>query len=287
MDRPALRNSREFMQRELEIGRRIQTSFLPATLPQPPGWEIASCFEPALMVSGDFYDAFMLSAGKRIGVVVGDVCDKGVGSAIYMALFRSLIHAFAEQHFSLGWMDMLSADRAEVDPLQAVGRRRALLSTGATPLKKAIDLTNRYITLNHGEACMFATVFFAVIDPTNGALMYINGGQNPPLIIGSRGVKEQLDPTGPVVGLLPEMEFQIGQAKLEPGETLLAYTDGVTDAHNPSGEFFGPQRLQALVEKSASSAEDILNRILAGLHEHINGADQYDDITLLAVRWVK
>ncbi len=102
--------SREAMERELEIARRIQASFLPDNLPQPEGWEIASRFEAAREVAGDFYDAFSLAGGKRIGLVVGDVCDKGVGAALFMSLFRSLIRAFADQHYSLGWMDLLASD---------------------------------------------------------------------------------------------------------------------------------------------------------------------------------
>ncbi len=137
---------------ELEIGRRIQTSFLPSTLPQPAGWQIAGALEPAREVSGDFYDAFALSQGKRMGLVVADVCDKGVGAALFMALFRSLLRAFADQHYSLGWMDILGEERS------SVGRRRTMLSTGTAALKNAIDLTNRYIARNHGDTSMFATV---------------------------------------------------------------------------------------------------------------------------------
>jgi sigma-B regulation protein RsbU (phosphoserine phosphatase) len=94
---------------ELEIGRKIQASFLPEELPKPAGWEIASKFKAARIVAGDFYDAFTLVGGKRIGLVVGDVCDKGVGAALFMAIFRSLIRAFADQHYSLGWMDIWQA----------------------------------------------------------------------------------------------------------------------------------------------------------------------------------
>jgi len=177
--------SREAMERELEIARRIQASFLPDNLPQPEGWELASRFEAAREVAGDFYDAFSLAGGKRIGLVVGDVCDKGVGAALFMSLFRSLIRAFADQHYSLGWMDLLASDAPGsnmAEPLRSssVSRRRELLTPGTTALKKAVVLTNDYIANNHGQTSMFATLFFGVLDPTTGTLTYINGGTSPP-----------------------------------------------------------------------------------------------------------
>jgi sigma-B regulation protein RsbU (phosphoserine phosphatase) len=271
-------------QRDLEIGRQIQASFLPKKLPQPAGWEIRAQFEAARQVAGDFYDAFSISGGKRIGLVVGDICDKGVGAALFMALFRSLIRAFAEQHYSLGWMDVLSGDAASGEHGDSVARRRNMLSTGTTALKNAIDLTNAYIYRNHGDTSMFATIFFGVLDPTNGSLVYINGGHVPPLVIGAQGIKARLEPTGPAVGLLPDLKFGIEQVDLDPGDTLLVYTDGVTDALSPKDEFFSEERLFSLVEQPSRSAEDLLRSIQINLHNHIAGADQFDDITLLAAR---
>jgi sigma-B regulation protein RsbU (phosphoserine phosphatase) len=161
----------------------------------------------------------------------------------------------------------------------SVGRRRALLSTGATALKNAINLTNNYITRNHGRTNMFATVFFGVLDPATGALMYINAGHNPPVIIGHQGVKASLAPTGPAVGLFPDLEFGIETMDLEPGDILLAYTDGAADAINLQDEFYGEERLLALAQEPAGSAAAVLERIQAGLNEHMSGADQFDDIT--------
>ncbi len=290
----ALQHAKQVAERELEIGRQIQAGFLPQELPQPAGWEIASRFEAAREVAGDFYDAFALSGGKRIGLVVADVCGKGVGAALFMALFRSLIRAFAEQHYSLGWMDALRVSGsllASPDPSAtlrtrtgSVGRRRALLATGTTALKNAIDHTNNYIARNHGWTHMFATIFFGVLDPVTGSLMYINGGHEPPIVVGPAGVKADLDPTGPAVGLFPGLEFRIEQVDLEPGDILLAFTDGVTDAHNPRRELFTRERLVALAQQPAPSAAALLDRIQAQLGEHIAGAEQFDDMTMLAVR---
>jgi phosphoserine phosphatase RsbU/P len=281
--------SREAMERELEIARRIQASFLPDNLPQPEGWEFASRFEAAREVAGDFYDAFSLAGGKRIGLVVGDVCDKGVGAALFMSLFRSLIRAFADQHYSLGWMDLLASDAPGsnmAEPLRSssVSRRRELLTPGTTALKKAVVLTNDYIANNHGQTSMFATLFFGVLDPTTGTLTYINGGHEPPMLIGPTGIKARLAPTGPAVGIFAGMEFGIEQVNLEYGDTLLAFTDGVLDASNNANQFFGELKLERLVQPPVISAESILETILVALHDHMAGVEQFDDITLLALR---
>jgi sigma-B regulation protein RsbU (phosphoserine phosphatase) len=271
-------------QRDLEIGRQIQASFLPKNLPQPDGWEIAAHFEAARKVAGDFYDAFLLSGGKRVGLVVGDVCDKGVGAALFMALFRSLIRAFAEQHYSLGWMDVLRNDADPGEHGETVARRRSRLSTGTTALKNAMDLTNAYIYRNHGDTSMFATIFFGVLDPSTGSLVYINGGHVPPLVIRPGGNIIRLNPTGPAVGLLPNLEFSIEQVELGDGDTLLIFTDGVTDALSPHDEFFSEEKLFSIAAKPATSAAALLEDIRSNLQSHIAGADQFDDITLLAAR---
>ncbi len=271
-------------QRDLEIGRQIQASFLPKRIPQPSGWEISAYFQAARLVAGDFYDVFPLSGGKRIGLVVGDVCDKGVGAALFMALFRSLIHAFAEQHYALGWMDILKDDKQLKNPNDTLAQRRSMLSPGTTALKNAIELTNAYIYQNHGDTSMFATVFFGVLDPANGSLTYINGGHVPPLILGSGGIRTRLEPTGPAIGLLPDLDFGIEQIELDPGNFFLAYTDGVTDALNPEKEFYGEKRLFSILEQPAVSAASLLDAIRESLNNFIAGSDQFDDITMLAVR---
>jgi sigma-B regulation protein RsbU (phosphoserine phosphatase) len=270
--------------RDLEIGRQIQASFLPDELPQPAGWEIAAYFQAARQVAGDFYDVIQMAGGKRTGLVVGDVTDKGVGAALFMALYRSLLRAFAEQHSSLGWLDILASETAEAPGSNSVGRRRELLSPGATALKKAVDMTNDYIAINHGKANMFATLFFGVLDPATGSLAYINGGHEAPLLIGSQGIRSRLHPTGPAVGLLPGLAFNIDQIDIQPGELLLAFTDGVLDASSPEGTPYGSQRLARLVQQPCTTAAELLERIQTELAWYSAGMEQFDDITLLAAR---
>jgi serine phosphatase RsbU (regulator of sigma subunit) len=250
------------LERELEIGREIQQSFLPEELPKLPGWEIAATFQPARQVAGDFYDAFPLSGGSRIGLVVADVCDKGVGAALFMALFRSLLRAFTERAFA--------GDVAAED-----GPR--LLST--------VVSTNDYIARTHGRSNMFATAFVAVLDPGSGSVAWINAGHEAPVVIGpSRTLADRLPPTGPALGMMPDMRFTSRETVLAPGETLFAFTDGVTDSKDPSGGFFSEERLLELVSKGAPSAKDLLDRVETAVASHSAGCERSDDITMLAVR---
>lgn len=271
----------EKIEHDVEIARDIQLSFLPRELPQPAGWDIAAYFAPAREVAGDFYDAFAMAQGRRIGFVIADVCDKGVGAALFMALTRSLTRAFAQQNYSLNLMGGIGDDLPA-----AGGRRRGLPSVGTTSLQNAVVLTNAYITTNHYELNYFATLFFGMFDPTNGALAYINGGHCPPIILGGDGqVKTRLKATGTPVGMMPDAEYTIGQAQLDPGDILFGYSDGVTDARNPAGKMFTEkQMLELLQQKPAASADELLVRVKTALGEHISTADQYDDITMIAVR---
>jgi phosphoserine phosphatase RsbU/P len=281
----AANKAREVAERELEIGRSIQSSFFPLALPQFPGWEIACHFQSAREVAGDWYDAFTLSRGKRLALVVADVCDKGVGAALYMALFRSLIRAFAEQHYSTGLLDLITGD-VPSDLVGFRGRRGsgALPTTGTTALKSAITLTNNYIATHHGHTNMFATLFFGILDPGTGLLSYINGGHEPPAILGPEGVKMRLKPTGPAVGLLPDMNFQVKEAWLAPGDTLLAFTDGITEAMDNHGHYFGETRLLELLATSPASPSALLAQIMAEVEAFTNSEQQADDITMLAIR---
>ena len=244
------------LERELEIGREIQKSFLPETLPKFPGWQIAARFTPARQVAGDFYDAFPLPAPGVAGLVVADVCDKGVGAALFMALFRSLLRAAA------------TAEPATTPP-------PAILAS-------AVRRTNDYIAGTHSRACMFATVFFAALDTATGELHYINGGHEAPILAGSSGIRARLAPTGPAVGMMAEASFEVATQGLAPGESLLAFTDGVTDARGPSGRY-GEEKLLSLLAVTPSSAEAILDAVEASVRDHVGGAEQADDITMLAV----
>jgi serine phosphatase RsbU (regulator of sigma subunit) len=244
------------LERELEIGREIQKSFLPEELPRVAGWEIAALFRPARQVAGDFYDAFLLPSSGRICLVIADVCDKGVGAALFMALFRSLLRA--------------TATGAASGP------------EAGTELLRTVRLTNDYIARTHGRSNMFATLFFGVLDPATGSLLYVNGGHEAPIHFGPGGAKSRLDPTGPAVGMMPDMPFEVRETRLEAGEGLLAFTDGVTDARGASG-LYGEGRLVALLGQPVASAAALLDAIEAGVLAHAAGSEQADDITLLAV----
>ncbi len=246
---------------DLEIGRRIQAGFFPESLPEAPGWDLAARFRPAREVAGDFYDAFPIEGeAPRIALVVADVCDKGVGAALFMALFRSLIRSTA-QHRPPG--------RSDADHVLYTAR-----------------VVNDYIATTHGAANMFATVFLGVLDPASGRLVYVNAGHEAPAVVALDGVRQRFEPTGPALGLLPGLSFEAAESTLAPGETLVVFTDGVTDAQAPDGSFFSEDRLLDLVTQPAASADTLLDRVDAALTEHVAGGADFDDVTLLTVRRV-
>lgn len=249
------------MQKELEVGARIQRDFLPESLPTVPGYQFAARFEPAREVGGDFYDAFRLPDGA-VALVLGDVCDKGVGAALFMALFRSLIRAVSASQIGSHTVEMLES--------------RVL---------HAVTVTNDYIANTHGRANMFATLFVGALDPATGTIAYVNGGHEPPRVVRANGmVRTMLPPTGPAVGMLPEIPFTAGTIMLEPGETLLVLTDGITESRAPNGVLFGDDATDALLVAPAESADILLDRVLDAVHVHAAGEPPADDVTLLAVR---
>jgi sigma-B regulation protein RsbU (phosphoserine phosphatase) len=286
-----LRKAKDAAEGELEIGRQIQAGFLPEHLPQPQGWEINGHFRPAREVAGDFYDAFLLARGSMMGIVIADVCGKGVGAALFMALVRSLVRAYANHNFSQNTIEVIA--RGQARAATTLAHRSALVAQGVIPatssvLKDAVlrtvTETNDYIATNHGKANMFATLFLGVLDPASGLLTYVNGGHDAPVISGGGINKVRLDPTGPAVGMLPDMEFKVHQVYLEPGDTLVMYTDGVVDARNPRGGFFGEPHLLSLLARPTESAGALLQAIDDDLRAHIADASQFDDITMLAIR---
>jgi len=268
------------LNKELDQGRRIQTNFLPDELPHITGWEFAAFFKPARQVAGDFYDVFELPSG-RIGMVVADVCDKGVGSALFMALFRSLIRVFSGQ--------------TELKGLKLSGEKMGSGSVSSTTMTdnsdlhhnrvlEAVRMTNNYIVQNHEELGMFATLFFGVISTDTGLLSYVNGGHEPLFVMSSSGRVKQLAHTGPAVGVISDATFKIEQTQLQPGDIMLGYTDGVTEARSPDESLFTRKRLEILLNKPFPSAADLMEHIKAQLFAFVSEADQEDDITLLAVQ---
>jgi len=265
----------EALNRELNQGREMQANFLPEFLPKKVGWEFAAFFRPARQVSGDFYDVFELPGG-HVGLVIADVCGKGVGAALFMALIRSLIRVFSGQTALEGvdlagkteMVDCVAADDCDVDYHQAL---------------EAVRLTNNYIIQNHDDLSMFATLFLGIFDTASGKLSYINAGHDPALIIGPQGVKLSLEPCGPPVGVLPEANYLPRHTFLDPGHILLAFTDGVTESRSPEDELFGNHRLHRLVDGTFASASALIENIQQQLAAFIGQAPQEDDITLLAV----
>ena len=226
-------------------------------------------------------DIFKLPEGS-VGFVVADVCDKGVGAALFMALFRSLIRIFSGQT-SLNGLPLSCADSIldDSEPHQ----NNPAINPNHFKALRAVQLTNTYIALNHGELAMFATLFFGILDSGNGELSYINGGHDPLYVVDSSGgVKARLATTGPSVGIEPKVSFRIQQTHLEPGDILLGYTDGVIEANAADGSFFSGDQLISILQAPSASVHELVDRIANRLREHIGEAEQFDDITLLAIR---
>lgn len=263
----------ERLAREMEVARNIQRDFLPETLPVARGVQLEAALHPAREVSGDFYDAFMLAPSGTIILVVGDVCDKGVGAALFMALFRSLIRA--------------SADPVGGGAIQMIGGRRTLVrqaleaATPADLLMRVAGFTNDYIARLHGRTNMFATVFLAALTPNTGQFDYVNAGHEPAIVIGSDGATRELRPTGPALGLAPDQVFTAGEGVLERGHCLVAFTDGLVEARSPAGDAFGAQRLRDALRANTVPGK-VVEGVVAALGAFTGAAEPHDDVTLLA-----
>lgn len=251
------------LERELEIGREIQQGFLPSELPSVNGWEIAVYFKAAREVAGDFYDAFLLPDGNLV-FVVGDVCGKGVGAALFMTLFRSLIRATSTTDYFCGEEGTQTLNYAE-------------------RLEHGVTFTNSYVAQTHSDANMFTTVFIGIIDLQEGNLTYINAGNEPPFLLRGGSITK-LPPTSPIVGVIPDATFRAKEIKMEKDDLLLAFTDGVPDALNAEGASFGKAHMQELMLEAGATPALLLEDIKSQLHRFIGEADPFDDITVLAVR---
>jgi serine phosphatase RsbU (regulator of sigma subunit)/tetratricopeptide (TPR) repeat protein len=237
---------------ELAVAGRIQAGLLPAKLPDLPGWKFAAALEPARETSGDFYDFIPLTGG-RMGLVVADVADKGAGAALYMALSRTLIRTYAAQ---------FSGRPAQV--LAAVNGR-------------IVDET---------DTEMFVTVFYGVLDPNTGVVTYANAGHNPPFLLrgGDAGAVQALEQAGMALGVVHEAVLTEDSVILAPGDSLLLYTDGATDAQGADGELFGAERLlDVALAQQGRSAPEMQQGILAEIHRFVGNAPRFDDLTLAIV----
>jgi sigma-B regulation protein RsbU (phosphoserine phosphatase) len=259
------------IEHDVQVARQIQADFLPDVLPQPQGWEIEAFFQPAREVAGDFYDAFMVD-DNQVGFVIADVCDKGVGAALFMALSRSLVRAFS-------WIN--SRNRARPQDSSPESQLFDCIEMGLDP----IGLTNNYIAQIHTKMNMFVTLFFGVLDPERGVVTYINAGHNPPVLLDSTGkVKARLTLTGPAVGMIPNITYTSRQVSIERGDTLFLFTDGVPESHNPAGKLFTEKRMLELLSEPTPAADVLLKRIVNELNVFMANTNPFDDITMMAIR---
>ena len=239
------------VEQELALARRIQHALLPKDLPELEGWQIAHRYRPAREVGGDFYDFLRLEDG-RIGLVFGDVSGKGIAAALVMANTQSVL--------------------------------RAAQRKGSAPgrvLEEANRTLRAYVPPN-----TFATCFYAILDPKDGRLVYANAGHDLPYLWhGGSGGSRELEATGMPLGLMPDMSYEEQEAALKVGDSLLFYSDGLVEAHDPEGEMFGFPRLGKLVAiHGAGSGEEFLDHLLKELYS-FTGEDweQEDDITLVTL----
>jgi serine phosphatase RsbU (regulator of sigma subunit) len=239
------------MTKELRKARKVQESLLPANPPVLPGWEMAVLLEPAHETSGDFYDFLMLPDGS-LGLVIADVTDKGTSAALFMALSRSLWRTFAVNH------------PAEPELTMAETNQRILADT-------------------HGG--LYITLLYGILNPQQAEFTYCSAGHHPALLLRDRdGSIEQLERTGMPLGVMEDTAWKRVNVKIEPGDVLVLYTDGITDALNSAEEFYGLDKLElALGEQRGKTAEEIRDSLREGVRRWVGNTAQFDDITLLVL----
>ena len=244
------RMERERLEQELHVASEIQQRFQPSSAPHVAGYELQGISFPCYEIGGDYYD-FIERENGNVMVALGDVSGKGTAAALLMSSLHAAVHAQASSHDSL--TDIISA-------------------------------VNRYLADNI-PANRFVTLFFAELDPKAGTLAFLNAGHNPPMIVHAGGTMEQLAAGGLPLGIMPNAEFREGRTLLHPGDVLVIYSDGVSEAVNPTGEEFGPTRLYQVVARSLDeSAAGIRDRIESALTKFCQGTPAADDITLVIVK---
>jgi GAF domain-containing protein len=248
----------ERLEREMQLAREIQRAFLPQSVPDLPGWELKVRWRTAREVGGDFYDYFRLP-GNRLGMVIADVADKGMPAALFMTLVRTLVRATV----------------TEID-------------SPADVLERAND-----IIVPDAPSGMFVTIFYAVLDLDTGELEFANAGHNLPVVMRGQSCQlELLRRGGMALGVQEGNHIQGWKTRLEAGDYLILYTDGVTEAFSPQGEVFGEPRLYQTIESAAVcksdagdlTAQDVLEKIDQAVLEFIGDGLPSDDLTLLVLR---
>jgi serine phosphatase RsbU (regulator of sigma subunit) len=248
------RDDEESRTRELVMAGRIQVDILPEEEPVITGWEVSAKLEPARETSGDFYD-FLPLTDRKWGFVVADVTDKGMGAAIFMALSSTLMRTYANRFPTLPAM-----------ALTAVSQR----------------------ILSDTRGGMFVTSIFGVLEPHTGRFIYANAGHPPGFLVSMQKGKESIDhlrPTGMALGVLEQARWKQKIVKINPGDFLILYSDGITEAQNSQGTFYEEDRLlDAALSRYTGSAVDIRNAILKDVHQFAGNAQYRDDITLVVIK---
>lgn len=235
---------------ELQVAADIQQAFLPKKLPQIPGFDIAGTNIPAREVGGDFYDVFPVGDGKH-ALVIADVAGKGVPASLFMALSRTAVR---------------------------------IISRWERSARRVLDGSNTIFIQDSGSVS-FVTVFYALLDGNERRLSYVNAGHNPPLLLHPDGSMEELHPTGPVVGLVDDPGYEEKEIRLQQGDVLVMYTDGITEAINKREEMFSEERLRDVVRASAGlPASLMVKAIRDSVSSFCGDADQFDDMTILVLK---
>jgi serine phosphatase RsbU (regulator of sigma subunit)/putative methionine-R-sulfoxide reductase with GAF domain len=243
---------RERLETEVQLARQIQQTFIPESLPQFPDWELAARWKTARQVGGDFYDVFDLP-GKRLGLFIADVADKGVPAALFMALTRTLVRAAVTE-----------------------------LETPAMAMERVNDLL-----IPDTRQGMFVTAVYAVLNMEKNELTYVNAGHNPPLWVKCDGEVERLTRTAIALGVVTGEPVEQRTITLERGDNLFLYTDGLTESFNADGEFYGEERLlESIKSDTCNSASDLLDVVEKSLLNFVQDMPPADDLTMLVLRRV-
>ena len=247
---------RVVMKRDLEIAKDIQTWLLPGTPLQIPGYGIAYATRPANTVAGDYYDVILRPGATpsedRVLFVVADVAGKSIPAAMLMATFQASLRT---------------------------------LSSSRAPLAQVVADLNRYACSNSQGGARFTTAFLAELDPATGELLYVNAGHNVPILRRRSGVVERPEVGGIPIGVLGDAAYQVGTTRLDSGDWLVIFTDGVVEAMNATGEEYDEPRLVRVIDGgSGSSPAELLRSLLAELDVFVGNTPQHDDMTCLLLR---